>query len=563
MRIDIFNHLELLDHGQLADLVSNAKIIELVNEVQRGRGESISRGKIIADALGGAQVLLQTKNLRNKLFLTLSPSQHEVLKLHFETSDLYNLAITFQRKKKLLDFFGVDFIEEVEAEADKEAVGAVGVNYGLFEHQSVALLKAFSYLTSESKKVMLHMPTGAGKTRTAMHLIARHLNTKQKGIVVWLVHGKELCTQASSEFRKAWSMLGERPVPIIELWGGKTQSRDDEIKEAFEKSGRKISVDSFDEDVWPIELDDAVIIASIDSLNGLIDAWEPGERVRRNSRVSLVVFDEAHRAIARTYKRAIESIGPDAALLGLSATPGRRHYGQDRNADTSLVELFGGNKVELQFPGYNSPVEALIENGYLARLEKERLNVINSSFSPSDIERLRRKLSSSLDIDESFLKIVGLDAIRNLQIVKKAEELVDNGHKRIIIFAPSVEASNIISNIISSIGIKSKSITSNTLSKDRSGIIESFLGYSSDPYILCNYGVLTTGFDAPKTSAVIIGRPTTSIVLLNQMAGRAIRGPKVGGNSIATLVTVVDTSIPELTDTVNQFHAFDDSWSTT
>jgi hypothetical protein len=44
------------------------------------------------------------------------------------------------------------------------------------------------------------------------------------------------------------------------------------------------------------------------------------------------------------------------------------------------------------------------------------------------------------------------------------------------------------------------------------------------------------------------------------MAGRALRGPRVGGNETATLVTVIDTDIPELVETVNQFHAFDDAW---
>jgi superfamily II DNA or RNA helicase len=73
---------------------------------------------------------------------------------------------------------------------------------------------------------------------------------------------------------------------------------------------------------------------------------------------------------------------------------------------------------------------------------------------------------------------------------------------------------------------------------------------------------LTTGFDAPKTSAVVIARPTTSIVLLSQMAGRAIRGVRVGGNRTAKMVTVVDTAIPELVETIDQFHAFDESWET-
>ena len=61
---------------------------------------------------------------------------------------------------------------------------------------------------------------------------------------------------------------------------------------------------------------------------------------------------------------------------------------------------------------------------------------------------------------------------------------------------------------------------------------------------MCNYGVLTTGFDAPRTSAAVIGRPTLSLVLYSQMIGRALRGPKAGGNKYAEIVTAVDPEFP-------------------
>ena len=56
--------------------------------------------------------------------------------------------------------------------------------------------------------------------------------------------------------------------------------------------------------------------------------------------------------------------------------------------------------------------------------------------------------------------------------------------------------------------------------------------------ILTNFGVLTTGFDAPKIDAVVIARPTLSIVLYSQMIGRAIRGEKFGGTAEALILNV-------------------------
>ena len=563
MKIDIYKRLALLDHGQLADLVTNAKIIELIDELQKGRGEAISRGKMIADALGGAQAILLDKIKRGNFFLSISQDDEQTLKNYLEVDNIYSLRLTKHCRKKLFRFFGVEDTEENTSTVTQEAVGAIGVQYGLFEHQSIALLQSLTLLNKKPKRVMLHMPTGAGKTRTAMHVVSRHLNTLQSGIVVWLVHGIELCSQASLEFQRAWQLLGERPLPVVEMWGGRRGANKDKIEKAFLDSGREMDFDNFYNEIWPLNLKDAFVAASVDTMNNLLDSWEPGELKERTSRVTLIVFDEAHQATATTYTRAIERLGSNAGLLGLSATPGRRHHGGDTDADNPLVKLFGGNKVEMRFPGYSSPIEALVAQGYLARLEKEELNIVNSNLSAQDIVSVRNNLSSALDVDDKFMRLVGFDAIRNLQIVERIQSLVrDEGHNRVIVFAPSVESSNLLANLLRSIDIHSQSITSKTRSSNREEYISSYLADTPSASVLCNYGVLTTGFDAPRTSAVVIGRPTTSIVLLNQMAGRCIRGPRVGGNLTAKLVTVIDTSIPELVETVNQFHAFDDSWRT-
>jgi superfamily II DNA or RNA helicase len=52
--------------------------------------------------------------------------------------------------------------------------------------------------------------------------------------------------------------------------------------------------------------------------------------------------------------------------------------------------------------------------------------------------------------------------------------------------------------------------------------------------------VLTTGFDAPKVTHVVMGRPTVSQVLYEQMVGRGLRGAKFGGTSHCTIIDCVD-----------------------
>ena len=58
--------------------------------------------------------------------------------------------------------------------------------------------------------------------------------------------------------------------------------------------------------------------------------------------------------------------------------------------------------------------------------------------------------------------------------------------------------------------------------------------------VLTNYGVLTTGFDAPSVRALIIARPVYSRGLYQQMIGRGLRGPKNGGKEHCLIINVAD-----------------------
>ena len=91
-------------------------------------------------------------------------------------------------------------------------------------------------------------------------------------------------------------------------------------------------------------------------------------------------------------------------------------------------------------------------------------------------------------------------------------------------------------------------------------IINGFKTRSDDAMVICNYGVLTTGFDAPQISAALIARPTKSLVLYSQMVGRATRGTKAGGNAAAEIVTVVDQQLPGFRDMTEAFANWEDVW---
>jgi hypothetical protein len=63
-------------------------------------------------------------------------------------------------------------------------------------------------------RTLLHMPTGAGKTRTAMHIVAQALGAREPSLVVWLASTKELLEQAAEAFLLALPSLGDREVDV-------------------------------------------------------------------------------------------------------------------------------------------------------------------------------------------------------------------------------------------------------------------------------------------------------------------------------------------------------------
>ena len=564
--MNLINLLSNIDNGAQAEIIGNRDSLELVLELAHQRNLDINLGQIISELSGGSSTILRSKSKRNILFMALNKSQRDEISMCIGSSNIFDFKYTPIIKESLHKLFSIDMVngENLETNHNNSKIIAVSPKYGLFEHQSNALIECIKFLDGDIPRVMLHMPTGSGKTRTSMHLMARYLNQNKEALIIWLVSGKELCEQAANEFELSWSYLGERVMPVIKLWSDKFGVQE-EYTNIISVRSNSPTKEEFNQNSWPLGLKDGVIIASLDSIRSLINQWEPEERHIRRSAVSLIIFDEAHRSVAPTYKSVIETLlspsFPETKMIGLSATPGKRHYGDDMDVDKSLVELFKNQLVQLKIDGYNSPIDYLVEKGYLAKLEKEQLEIAKSNISKSELRKINESISLSMDIPDDILMILGFNATRNMQIVERVECLVkEEGHKRVLVFSPSVQSAIVLSNICKCIGINSSFVHASSEARD--DVIRKYKSDNKDPMVIFNFGVLTTGFDAPRTSAVVIARPTTSLVLLNQMAGRAIRGPKVGGNKVAKLITIVDTEIPILVEPNKQFHAFDNSWST-
>lgn len=482
--------------------------------------------------------LLVERESRGQLIELLKPDEARTLSelLGVNGPDPYRTLTemqvrrTSQRERDLLSFFGVP-VPTRQDEARAPAAEPTLPAYPLFDHQRRTLREVQGYLSRHPRRVVLHMPTGAGKTRVAMNAIAEHLRMNEPSLVVWLAYSEELCDQAADEFLSTWGALGDRETNIYRFWG------------------------SHDFDVGAAS--DGLVVAGLAKLfsaaKGSI-AFIDALRLK----TSLVVMDEAHQSVADTYSTLLDVLlaSPDTtALLGLTATPGRTW--NEPSEDEKLAKYFARQKVTLRVPGYDNPLEYLIDEGYLARPTFEPvLYQPGSEITLEDVAAIERHF----DIPDRIIRKLEGDEQRNLAVLRKVEELVKR-HRRILVFAASVEHSNLLAAVLRARGVHAASITGTTPADERASLIASFRSDSSDVRVLCNYGVLTTGFDAPKTSAAVIARPTRSLVLYSQMIGRAIRGPRAGGNAVAEVFTIQDPHLPGFGNIADAFVNWEDVWS--
>jgi len=514
---------------------ASATIAELLE------GQPLDAGRLAKMILAQAEgrTILADPNVRRWLLVTLPP--HKILELadKLEIDDrtpvgvaTADLASGSLRESRLFAFFGAASVSDTRASQWPFGASAiVHVSYGLFAHQRDAITRTEEALAGQNRRAILHMPTGSGKTRSAMHLVSRHFLREKSAVVVWLAHSKELLEQAASEFERAWEHLGDRPIKVVRMWGSAVTDL--------------------------LETGDRFIVAGLAKLHGLYRK-DIKLFLKFSDLVSLSVIDEAHQSIAPTYNELLSLLATKkhrAKLLGLTATPGRTW--SNISEDERLSEFFNRQKVVLQIEGYDNPVKYLIAEKYLARPDFHTLNIhAGLILSQED----HKQLSQALEIPESILMRLAVDEQRTLAIVRRAEVMMRR-HRRTIVFATTVSHAMQIAAILVARGRAAAAVTGVTPQMERDRAIQRFKSADVNPMVLVNFGVLTTGFDAPATSAAIICRPTKSLVLYSQMVGRAVRGVRAGGNVVAEIVTVVDPGLPGFADIAEAFFNWEDVWT--
>lgn len=438
-----------------------------------------------------------------------------------------------EERKSLYEFFGISYHGNKFLDKDineNRANEVIECSYSLFPHQ-IEITKRIQETLKSKKRVLVHMPTGAGKTRTAMNIICRHLrecfNDSFPTLVVWLADTEELCDQACEEFSKAWSHLGSSPVNLYRLYSSHHMDLKD-IQTGFLVAGLAKLRNKFEQNQ-----EDKLLFAR---------------------RCSLIVFDEAHKILAPTYSDIVELINvvSDSSILGLSATPGRSTDKEDEN--NRLAAFFRYQKISLQVNGYSNPIEYLQAEGYLSKLQYNDIPNHAQYLTKDDLIAIE----NSNEIPSSVLDKLSKDSQRNLYLVNLILKKVSE-NKKIIVFACSVEHAEGLYALLRYKKITVGLVSSRINNARRQKTIQDYKNNLIQ--VIINFAVLTTGFDDPQTNVAIISRPTKSLTLYSQMVGRASRGTRVGGNSHSEIYTVIDDKIPAFRDLAKAFQHWENDWN--
>ncbi|MGW7487070.1 DEAD/DEAH box helicase [Streptomyces sp. NPDC054786] len=379
----------------------------------------------------------------------------------------------------------------------------------LHQYQMRLVANMYQHLVqSDEKRSMLQIPTGAGKTRIAVEATVQAIaDGVLKGPILWIAQSTELCEQAIETWKFVWSQAGpEQNLRISRMWGGVAAE--------------------------PATAGPQVVVAIDDTLSRHLDT-EPYAWLRE---AALVIVDEAHFAIPKTYTKILDALGIDQHrtsrhLVGLTATAFR---GSSEDETRRLAARFGRKRLDRDVFDGDDPYPHLQELGVLSQVEQRELAGGSYSLSPDQIAQVMS--SNSMTLPAAVTARMARDVGRTKRIVEEIERLPQ--HWPVLVFGTSVEHAQVLAALLNESGITAASVDATTPTGVRNRRIESFR--NGKIQVLTNYNVLTQGFDAPAVRAVVVARPTYSPNTYVQMIGRGLRGPLNGGKDSCLILNVRD-----------------------
>ena len=301
-------------------------------------------------------------------------------------------------------------------------------------------------------------PTGAGKTIMLSAVTCESIKDSDAKVCI-LAHRDELTAQNRAKF--------ERVVPNVGT----------SVVDAYEKS-------------WGGQVTFAMVptLARSSNLDGM-------------PRLDLLVIDEAHHAVAASYRRIIDRVrdaNPEARVFGVTATPNRG----DRKG---LREVFDNVADQIS-------LGELIASGHLV---PPRTFVIDVGVQ--DELKSVRKTSSDFDMSE-VANIMDRAPVTE-EVIRHWKEKA--GDRQTVIFCSTVEHAAHVRDAVQAAGISAALIHGEMPSETRKSVLADYAG--GKIRVIVNVAVLTEGWDHPPTSCVVLLRPSSYKSTMIQMVGRGLR----------------------------------------
>ena len=333
------------------------------------------------------------------------------------------------------------------------------------------------------RSVMVQMPTGTGKT----YLMAE------------VIRGEKIEVRGeNSEVRGERSEVrGENGGVLIvahrvELIG--------QISQTLDSFGVPHGViDRWTKDIDEVTSEHQVVVASIQTLSRRIQNTNFTDLT--NFRPKVVIVDEAHHAVAKTY-RLLWDVWPEAKFLGLTATPCRLNY-------TGFTDLF-----DTLLESYS--IQHFIDKGWLS--DFEYVSVTPDNILVGRIAGLKKR---GVDGDYQTKEMATvMDSPESIAHLYRSYEQFAKGKKGII-YAISREHAQHIADYYMKKGVKCCWIEAMTPAEERQQLVDAYREGRMD--VIVNVDIFSEGFDCPEVEFIQLARPTLSLSKYLQQVGRGMR----------------------------------------
>lgn len=392
---------------------------------------------------------------------------------------------------------------------------------------------------------IVHLPTGAGKTRVALEHIARTLAQDPDHRFIWATHSKLLLRQTMARVLEFAARL-PRGLHIAWHDGSDRQLLAYDLHVSF---------------MTRFRLTEELAKAPLKKLH-------PWRARLQAGRPLTLIYDECHqlgapelqRQLDRFYDKVVAPIAPQARwrVIGLSATPlptrsasrwllsqtlfPLRHEAQSVERGWGMHVFHRVTNEELIREGVICPVNMHLDRTGIFDIPPELLRRIVGETgvqAPGPNARKDEVMEYALAFNGAVMSHPEIVEFFAGKLARNIETL-----GKTIVFVPNIDTANRLvaalsrfpscAGRVAAVHSRMSELAHAVVGQEGrtpQEVLTAFKARGAQPCILVNVEMLTEGFDDPKVRAVVLAKLTLSTNRFWQMIGRGTRGPKAGGTA--------------------------------